>query len=94
VWVHCSEAGAFADGEVDGSCCPWDERDGRGLVALAEDAQRAMAAFDAEVLDVGGAWSAGEGDQNADSGAPKVATTGVSAAGAIVCTCELLLPER
>jgi hypothetical protein len=46
---------AFADGEVDGACRPWDERDGGGLVALAEDAQCAMAAFDAEVLDVGGA---------------------------------------
>jgi hypothetical protein len=45
----------FADSEVDGSCRPRDERDGGGLVALAEDAQRAMAAFDAEVLDVGGA---------------------------------------
>jgi hypothetical protein len=82
--VHCSEAGAFADGanpamrgsavealavtaaqdrafaafadgEVDASRRPWDERDGGGLVALAQNAQRAMAAFDAEVLDVGGA---------------------------------------
>ena len=45
----------FADGQVDGSCRPRDERNGGGLVALAEDAQRAMAAFDAEVLDVDGA---------------------------------------
>lgn len=45
----------FADGDVDGSCRPRDERNGGGLVALAEDAQRAMAAFDGEVLDVGGA---------------------------------------
>ena len=45
----------FADGQVDGWCRPRDERDDGGLVALAEDAQRAMAAFDAEVLDVGGA---------------------------------------
>ena len=37
---------AFADGQVDGSRCSRDERDGGGLVALAEDAQRAMAAFD------------------------------------------------
>jgi hypothetical protein len=42
----------FADGQVDGSCRPWDERDRGGLVALAEDAQRAMAAFDGEFLDV------------------------------------------
>src|SRR5207249_3757817 len=40
---------------VDASCRPRDERNGGGLVALAEDAQRAMAAFDTEVLDVGGA---------------------------------------
>jgi hypothetical protein len=46
---------AFADRQVDGSCRPRDERDGGGLVALAEDAQRAMTAFDSEVLDVGGA---------------------------------------
>ncbi|HEX8771686.1 MAG TPA: hypothetical protein VF711_13045 [Acidimicrobiales bacterium] len=45
---------AFADGQVDGSCRPGDERDGGGFVALAEDAQPAMAAFDAEVLDVNG----------------------------------------
>ena len=46
---------ALADGEIDGSRRPRDERDGGGLVALAEDAQRAMAAFDGEVLDIGGA---------------------------------------
>ena len=45
----------FADGQVDGSCRPRDERNGGGLVALADDVQRAMAASDAEVLDVGGA---------------------------------------
>jgi hypothetical protein len=44
----------FADGQVDGSRRPGDERDGGGLVALAEDAQRAMAAFDGKILDVGG----------------------------------------
>jgi hypothetical protein len=37
----------FADGQVDGSCRPRDERNDGGLVALADDAQRAMAAFDA-----------------------------------------------
>lgn len=39
----------FADSEVDGARRPWNQRDRRGLVALAENAQRAMAAFDAEV---------------------------------------------
>jgi hypothetical protein len=45
----------LTDGEVD---CPggaWYERHGGGLVALAHDLQCAMAALDAEVVDVGGA---------------------------------------
>jgi hypothetical protein len=46
---------AFADGPVDRSRGSGDERDGGGLVALADDAQCAVAALEAEVLDVGGA---------------------------------------
>ena len=45
---------AFTDGQVDRSRGAWDKRDGGGLVALAHDPQRAMAALDAEVLNVGG----------------------------------------
>jgi hypothetical protein len=44
--------GAFADGEVDRAGGAWHERDDGGLVALADDAQRAMSALDSEVLDV------------------------------------------
>jgi hypothetical protein len=44
---------AFADGEVDGARRAGDEWDGGGLVALAEDAQGAVTAFEAKVLDVG-----------------------------------------
>ena len=47
--------GAFADREVDGAGGARHERDRGGLVALADDAQRAMTALDAEVLDVGAA---------------------------------------
>jgi hypothetical protein len=46
---------AFAHGEVDSARRAWHERDRGGLVALAHDAQRAVAGFEAEVLDVGGA---------------------------------------
>ena len=43
---------AFTDGEVDGAGGAWHERDDRGLVAFADDAQGAVSAFEAEVLDV------------------------------------------
>jgi hypothetical protein len=46
---------AFADGKVDGARGAGNERDGGGLVALAEDAQGAVASFEAKILDVGGA---------------------------------------
>jgi hypothetical protein len=46
---------AISDGQVDRPSGPRYERHGGGLVALAHDPQRAMAALDAEVLDVGGA---------------------------------------
>ena len=46
---------AFADRQVDRACRAGHERDHRGLVALADDPQRAVAALEAEVLDVGGA---------------------------------------
>ena len=43
----------LTDGEVDGARGARHERDHRGLVAFADDAQRAMSSFEAEVLDVG-----------------------------------------
>src|ERR687892_1153472 len=46
---------AFTDGQVDRPSGPGYERRCGGLVALADDPQRAMASFDAEVLDVRGA---------------------------------------
>jgi hypothetical protein len=46
---------ALTDGQVDRPLGPGDERDRGRLVALAHDPQRAMAALEAEVLDVGGA---------------------------------------
>ena len=46
---------ALADGEVDGPCCTRNERDGRGLVALAEDTQGSVTPLEAQVLDVCGA---------------------------------------
>jgi hypothetical protein len=45
---------ALTDGQVDRTCCPGYERHGGGFVALAHDPQCAMAALEAEVLDVGG----------------------------------------
>ena len=48
-------AGPFADGEVDGAGGARHEWDDGALVALAEDAQRAMAALGAELFDVGAA---------------------------------------
>jgi hypothetical protein len=47
--------GALANGEVDRAGGSWHERDGRRLVALADDPQRPMAPLEPEVLDVGGA---------------------------------------
>ena len=46
---------AFTDGQVDRPSGPRYERHGGRLVARAHDPQRAMAALDAEVLDIGGA---------------------------------------
>lgn len=46
---------AVADGEVEGAGGAGDEWDDGGLVALAEDLQGAVAAFEAEVFDVGAA---------------------------------------
>ncbi len=45
---------AFTDRQVEGPGGSGDERNGGRLVALAHDPQRAMAALEAEVLDVGG----------------------------------------
>lgn len=45
----------LTDDEVNGSCCAGNERDDGRLVALADDPQRAVAAFEREVFDVGGA---------------------------------------
>jgi hypothetical protein len=45
---------AFTDGQVDRAGGPGHERHGGGLVALAHDPERAVAALDGEVLDVGG----------------------------------------
>jgi hypothetical protein len=56
--VAAAQDGALAalpDGQVEGPCGARHEGDDRGLAALAEDPQRAVAALDAEVLDVGGA---------------------------------------
>jgi hypothetical protein len=44
---------AFPDGQVDHPGGAWNERHGGGLVALAHDPQRTMAALEAEVFDVG-----------------------------------------
>jgi hypothetical protein len=46
---------AFTDREVNRSSGAWHERDHGRLVALAGDAQCAVSAFEAEILDVGGA---------------------------------------
>jgi len=43
----------LADGQVDGARRPRHERDHGRLVALADDAQGAVASLEAEVLDVG-----------------------------------------
>src|SRR3954452_17334158 len=44
---------AFTDGEGDRTGSPRHQRDERWLVALAEDAQRAVPALEAKILDVG-----------------------------------------
>ncbi len=44
---------AFSDGEVDCSGGSWGERDRDGLAALAVDDEGAVAAFEAELLNVG-----------------------------------------
>jgi hypothetical protein len=46
---------ALADGKIDRARRSRHERDGRGLVALANDAQRPMSSLEPEILDVGGA---------------------------------------
>ena len=43
----------LADGQVDGAGRPRHQRDHGGLVALADDAQDAVAPLEAKVLDVG-----------------------------------------
>ena len=43
---------ALADGQVDRSGGAWCERDGDDLASLAQHGKGAMAAFDAEGLDV------------------------------------------
>ena len=43
---------AFADGQVDGAGCAWYEWDASWFVALADDAQDAVTAFEPEVFDV------------------------------------------
>lgn len=45
---------AFPDGQVDHPGGAWNERHGGGLVALAHDPRRTIAALEAEVFDVGG----------------------------------------
>ena len=45
--------GALADRQIDGAGGAGHEWDASGLVALADDAQDAVTAFEAEVLDVG-----------------------------------------
>jgi hypothetical protein len=44
---------AFTHGEVDRTGSPRHQRDERWLVALAEDAQRALPLLEARILDVG-----------------------------------------
>ena len=44
---------AFTHGEVDRTGSPRHQRDKRWLVALAEDAQRAVPSLEAKILDVG-----------------------------------------
>jgi hypothetical protein len=44
---------AFTDGQIDGAGGPGCERDGDDLPALAQDGQSAVAAFDAQRVDVG-----------------------------------------
>ena len=44
---------ALAEHEVDGAGYPWDEGDHRGLVALADDAERPVTTVEAQVLRVG-----------------------------------------
>src|SRR4051812_46056139 len=44
---------AFTHGEVDRTASPPHQRDMRWLVALAEDAQRAVSSLEAKILDVG-----------------------------------------
>src|SRR3954447_20599605 len=46
---------AFTHGEVDRACSPRHERDERWLVALGEDAQRAVSSLEAKILGVGAA---------------------------------------
>jgi hypothetical protein len=46
---------SLADDQVDRARCSRHERDGRGLVALADDAQRPLSPLEPEILDVGGA---------------------------------------
>jgi hypothetical protein len=45
----------LTDGQVDRARRSRHERNGRGLVAFADDAQRPMSSLEPEILDVGGA---------------------------------------
>ena len=54
--IASSEDGAFAafpDHEIDGAGGAWRHGDDDGLAALATDPQRVMAAFEANIRDVG-----------------------------------------
>ena len=71
---------AFADGEVDRASGTGNERDDGGLVAFADDPQGAVAALEAEVLDVGRARLADseavEAEQHGEGGVGAVEAFG------------------
>jgi hypothetical protein len=75
-------AGAFAGGQVDRPRGPRRERDGDDLAALAGDGQRPVAAFQAQVLDVGAGGlrdpqpvQGEQGDERVLGGGPSPAVT-------------------
>lgn len=43
----------FADGEIDGACRSWHDRDGGWLATFPEDLESAVPALETEILDVG-----------------------------------------
>ena len=83
--VDCGEErsfGALADGQVDGAGGARGERDGDDLAALAGDDQGAVAALQAQVLDIGARGlrdpqpvEGEQGDQRALGGRPESAAT-------------------